>query len=227
MLVGVGLGEEEGEGGEGDGAVQEVVVLPVLRMTKLRRWRGSGKMRTRLPVRITIGGISGLGRWREVGSWHETRSDAGILVGRSYRCTTTYTFRHCPKVSTSHPLHKATYVRYLQSSTTNDRSRKHNCPCPSSSRGRAGRCRSRKYPSGGRAWCTRWGSNPLISSEHLDVQRESKTYIDEPSNMALDGGAAQEQVDLIVAVACYPQSARCHFSKRCMSMAYRNVSDTR
>jgi len=167
MLVGVGLGEEEegeGEGGEGDGEVQEVGMSLVLRMIKLRRWRGRGKMRTRLRGRIIIGGISGLGRWREVGLRHERRLDAGFFVGRSYRCTTTYTFRHCPKVSTSHqphPLHKPTDVRYLQSSTTTDRSRKHNCPCPSSSRGRAGRCRSRRYPSGGRASCTRWGSNPL------------------------------------------------------------------
>lgn len=61
----------------------------------------------------------------------------------------------------------------------------------------------------------------------LRVAQKSKTYIDEPSNMALDGSAAQEQVDLIVAVACYPQSARSHFSERRTSMAYRNVADTR
>jgi len=48
------------------------------------------------------------------------------------------------------------------------------------------------------------GICPYISSEPMGRRTETaKTHIDKTSNVALDRSAAQEQIDLIVAVACF------------------------
>jgi len=45
------------------------------------------------------------------------------------------------------------------------------------------------------------------------VYRE--TYVDQPGNMPLDGSTAEEEVDLVVAVACRDGSAYACYSYRC------------